>query len=706
MGFAMNSIVVEAIDQFSKHLDHVRDLADRNSATLGFLPFQAFRDFAARKQILIALDNDVLAGYLLYRIVQERNCAVIVHLCVEGQYRGKGITKQLFEELRKRTQALSGIRLRCRRDYEIANQVWRNLGFTPLSEMAGRSRTKQTTLTNWWYPHGHPTLFDRQDNRKSRIAIDANVFFDLIQTKGADREIAVLQSDWLTDEIELVVTPELWTEINRSANSKARDAHRNEAQRFERTIENRAEHDKAYANLLPLYPVQRDTRDESDLRQVAWAVADPDVAVFLTRDENLLSLASKIYDATGLSLMRPVDLILRVDEISRFEEYRNMRVAGTNIRKRRLLEGEPDKLARLFQNTNSEKLSDFKNQLRQLLVQRETHSGFVIETPANESLMMIFYDRSQGDCLNIPIFRITQSQVNKKLIKYMLLQIIGEASIEKRSFVTISDPALQDPVKECLQDDSFLYLEGTWTRISIAEASSATDVARRIADILSARPTLEPYYQLLLQSLESQGTPENASTVAEVERRFWPVKIIDSEIDNITIPIRAIWAYLWFDENLAVQTLFGAMQERAFNREGVYYSAAEPPPITLPARIVWYITKDEKVIGSQSLRACSRLDDIIVGTPKDLYRSFRHLGIWEWRNIQHLVRKDTKIEITAYRFSDTLLFPNPVRYSDWASITKAITGKRPPIQSPARMPGPVFSRVYRLGMMTEEDIDS
>jgi GNAT superfamily N-acetyltransferase len=107
-------IRIERISARSPHLQSVKNLADENSETLGFFPAGAFDEQASRGQILVALHGDrTCIAYLLYRVT--RNRAFIVHLCVDGPWRSKGIAKLLVDELVGRTSQYQGIGLWCRR---------------------------------------------------------------------------------------------------------------------------------------------------------------------------------------------------------------------------------------------------------------------------------------------------------------------------------------------------------------------------------------------------------------------------------------------------------------------------------------------------------------------------------------------------------------------------------------------------------------
>jgi hypothetical protein len=61
----------------------------------------------------------------------------------------------------------------------------------------------------------------------------------------------------------------------------------------------------------------------------------------------------------------------------------------------------------------------------------------------------------------------------------------------------------------------------------------------------------------------------------------------------------------------------------------------------------------------ESVRACSYLDEVVAGKPKELYQRFQRLGVYKFRDLENL-NPDKDGNIMAIRFSDIELFENPV----------------------------------------------
>ena len=145
---------VQHISERPDLLPAVIRLGRVHRATLGFLPDGAFEDHARKNQILVAVKEGELTGYILYRVSREK--ATVTHLCVSSEFRGDGVARALVNKLFDVTADLRGIGLQCRQDYE-ANAVWPKLGFHHVSSRPGRSQEGHL-LALWWFDHGKTDL--------------------------------------------------------------------------------------------------------------------------------------------------------------------------------------------------------------------------------------------------------------------------------------------------------------------------------------------------------------------------------------------------------------------------------------------------------------------------------------------------------------------------------------------------------------------
>jgi GNAT superfamily N-acetyltransferase len=203
-----------------KQCDAVFALYRGDSGTLGWMPKGAFAEGIMNRRLLVAIDQaGRFVGYLLYRVVGRR--ATIAHLCVSKEVRGKGVAASLVTALKEHTSELDGITLKCRNDFD-AHRFWPRMGFVAKGSARGRGADR-AELTVWHVDHGHPDLFSVEP-AKTRVVIDANVFFDLWAPDRPKREVSgALTEPWVEDTVELVLTPEIYNDIQRAGTAEERD---------------------------------------------------------------------------------------------------------------------------------------------------------------------------------------------------------------------------------------------------------------------------------------------------------------------------------------------------------------------------------------------------------------------------------------------------------------------------------------------------
>lgn len=699
---------IEAINHFSPHLNAVKALGKASAQTLGFFPEGAFEAYASRRGILVALDpDDHCLGYLLYR--ESRGHALIVHLCVAVAVRGQGVARHLLDHLCHVTRHLRGIRAECRRDFP-ADKMWPRLGFYALGERPGRAK-EGSTLTIWRLDHGNPDLFTsmaaEQLESKLLAAIDANIFFDLVDPTRPNREEAeALQADWLQAELELAVSDELWNEINRGHDEAQRRRSRADASRITRFQASRGAFDLAYQQLRPLFPALLSPNDESDLRHVARAVA-AEIRFFVTRDSGILERADALYTLVGISILRPSDLIVHLDELRREAAYQPARLAGTLMELRRVQSLEQASLASYFQADQVESRTDFERRLRRHLVALQTSHCLVALDEARTPLALMVYDTAITDVLNVTLFRVRKGLINTTLIRYGLRDALIRAMQEQRRVVLVTDPYLDQPSILALQEDGFVRGQTGWVKLTLAIADTASSLARHLNELGVVHQDIRPRLDQLVTVLSTSDAAQDVTLMAAVEHSLWPAKVIDAAIPTFLVPIQPRWAQELFDTELANQTLFGSLKRLTLNREGIYYRAHRPKVLTAPGRILWYVSQDktQRIQGTAAIRACSRLDEVVIGPPKALYRQFRRLGIYEWRHVLDAAGGNLEQPIMAVRFSNTELFSDPISLNELRLAYKTF-GKNPMLQGASHLhPPELFAELYRRGTRSRQGED-
>src|SRR6266516_3143452 len=96
-----------------------------------------------------------------------------------------------------------------------------------------------------------------------------------------------------------------------------------------------------------------------------------------------------------------------------------------------------------------------------------------------------------------------------------------------------------------------------------------------------------------------------AVAAAELERIWWPAKIIDSGLPTYLIPIQQAFSV----DLLGVPHSFLRHDALGLAREHVYYRSPKGLRMQAPARLLWYISGSGPGVAYQpGVVACSQLD--------------------------------------------------------------------------------------------------
>lgn len=685
------SVTTASIEWPSDQLEAVVALHRADSHRLGFFPRGAFEEHARARQILLATnERGEVLGYLLYRVAKQR--AMITHLCTAPAARDRGVARLLVEHLKRVSKPLTGIGLHCRQDYD-ARHVWAKFGFTAVHRRAGRGQDGHE-LTFWWFDHEHPDLFSRitnGDEQRERVVVDANVFFDLEGAEKRDREDSMaLLADWVQASIELCVTKELFNEIDRAPDKELREQNKAAVTRYSilKSDDNRFQ--ILCDELKSWFPKDAVPRDDSDLRQIAYAVAG-DASYFVTRDKALAERCEPLYERYGLQVLHPAELISSLDVLEREAQYRPARIAGSRLESRALKTEDVDLVVETFRDSAQEKASEFRKAVLHCLSKpREIEARFVLDRDQRPVLLGV-YDRTRLDLLDVAMLRSTDHSLAPTMVRNFLRATLEAATREKRSLVVVSDMGAGVSELEALIEFGFVEIAGKWVKTTLRLLGTFHALRTAVETATSTIPdeTLAEVSRLAIEAAETSDDPK---AVAMLEARFWPAKVTVSALPTFIVSIRAEWAQHFFDDDLASQFLFGTRDELLLGIEGVYYCSAKHRHLTAPARILWYVSKGNEGEGSMSIKACSRLEEVVIGKPKELFKRFRRLGVYQWKDVFQTAKKDLARDLLAFRFSMTERFSKPFPLDRLEALDI-----RHPLLSPRLISDAQFATIYSHG---------
>ena len=691
-------IKIEKLDVNSPSLSRVIELGDANSATLGFLPHAAFKQAARQGNILVAVAPDnYCVGYLLFRVVKTKQKVSITHLCVDSIYRGNGIARNLVDAIKDYSKDWSGISLSSRRDY-ATNTFWENTGFVAVGEKIGRGQDKMP-LTIYWYDFQHPNLFSLAHNhqiesKSAHAVLDANIVYTLHENPNHP-----LLADWLLDDVFLCITPEMFNEINRRKNDADRKLMRGYVRgNFPQIDYDNKKYEISYEIIKNSSSLNTSRpQNKSDLKQIAYAVAG-NAEFFVTEDEKLISnYSDNILTEFGLKIIRPDDLIIHLDEHMNSAKYQQNRLAGSSIKISRVTSGQSDLLAQTFQVQKSEKKVHFAKLLRQCLAEPHKFETNIVTTSTDELLALFVYSKTNTDVLEVPVLRVIDGMNLSALASHLIFRAVQTSIKNEKKLVNITDEHLSNDVLQGLDENSFSKQGDSWIKINIQGVFQLDQIETKLKSIKEDSPLSANLYPFLIDKLAKARQEESLQDLMELERFLWPMKIDHQNIPSFLTSILPDWAADLFDSTLGNQTLLGSDPDLILKMDNVYYRSARPKLPTNPSRILWYVTKKKQYQGDMSIRACSYVDEVIVGTPKDLFKKFSKLGVYNWQNVYDTAEKKADKKILAFRFSRTELFKRPIPLS----TLKEVLNRKSAPQSPVKLGLGQFEKLYRIG--TDED---
>ncbi|MHB9071728.1 MAG: GNAT family N-acetyltransferase [Sedimentisphaerales bacterium] len=684
-----------------KHLAQVQELWKQNANRLGFFPKGAFEEHKNKKLIIIAVDeNDCCQGYLLYRVT--KNKAAITHLCIDSRSRGRGIAKNLVEFLIQQTKHTAGIILKCREDYFDAH-IWEKFGFTYLAHSAGRGKEPKKLIT-WWRGNGEPDLFTatakKLKQEKISAVIDANILFgfdELINKNNSPT--LLLKESWLDDNVELFITPEIYNEILRNKNGLIPTKNKTPPQSFFQADCSILEHDRIFSELKTIFPEKSSSmQDTSDLKHIAWAIGFG-AEYFITNDENLilttLELLKEKYD---LKILRPGELIIKIDELLNKNNYEPSRFIGTTLKYSSAKSEEIDSLIGLFQNTYSEKKNEFRQKIHSIISVPKKYLLSVITENSHPIGIIAKSVPQKDDCeIEIPILRVINDIKGVTLAQQLVRDCIRYSIENQKSITRISDCSIHEHIKELLYKFGFFDSLEEYVKINLLYTMNSIQIAE---NILKQQPKIKIEYKSIKDwgdLFKDPNNPKNPIFVSSQENYLFPLKIKDGQIPCYLIPIQPKWAEELFEERMALSKLFGRKTELALNDTLVYYRSAKGPKIKFPARILWYVSGSENGYSKQ-VRACSLLEEVEVNKPKDLYRKYKRFGIYEWKNVYQTAKENTDNNIMVLKFTNTELLKKPIKLKRLKDIFQELL-QIYQMQQPQPIKSDVFIKIYEEGMI-------
>ena len=665
---------IDFIDSSHSLYPAVKRLGTKYKATLGFMPDGGFDDYAARRNIITASEGGELMGYLMFRVTGKYSKVTIVHLVVDGPYRGRGISTLLLNAVRDWAQEKGaiGMVLNCRKDYKNASSMWERFGFFAHDEHRSRSY-EENYLVTWWYDFHVKDLFSEiyESSTKVRAMMDLNIIAKL-RDKGQDvspkEDPMCLMQDWLMEETELCYSPEVYNEVLRDNNrSRAQRTREYVRDAFTEARFDNEEQKRIATKLLKILPGRTDN-DESDRKQVASCIA-AGIPYFITYDAEVIKKKDVIESNYEIQVYTPQEFLLEIDQLLHRGEYApSLLKAVRHHSVTKLSAAGLKKTVDKFLYTGAhEKKALFENTVNECL-----NCGGELWTMNSQGEDVAFYGWSDnGERRTIHFLRILDGPLSNSLFCQIVTNCLQECVAVKR--------------KQMVLKERFLKLEQRAILLRLGFQTDEGDFVKWIRNEIVMRRDVAP-------------DEDCVEELVQVELKYYPLKIRDLEIPTYIIPIKDVWAGQLFDNVISSEDIFGADPTKLWYYENVYYRSRLPLSEVAPSRILWYVCKRKKSgIHSMMVVGSSYLTEVHTGKAKELFRQFKHYGIYEWRDLDKLRKGENDKDIKVLKFSHTELFDRAVSYDRVQEVLKRHGYGEFNFNSPLKVKKEVFFEIYEEG---------
>ncbi|MGD1932349.1 MAG: hypothetical protein ACFB12_25930 [Leptolyngbyaceae cyanobacterium] len=159
----------------------------------------------------------------------------------------------------------------------------------------------------------------------------------------------------------------------------------------------------------------------------------------------------------------------------------------------------------------------------------------------------------------------------------------------------IEDYFIADFVKEILELDKFFSEGQKYVKFVLNKMIKTFEFTDELQNLSGFLDELGMKLSVKIGNFNASDKNifQNPIIAADIEKSFYPLKVVDANLPSYIIPIRPGWAEEFVDEKLANLLLFGAKRDLMMRREMVYYRASKPKILEAPARILWYVSKSQ-----------------------------------------------------------------------------------------------------------------
>lgn len=625
----------------AQEFDTVIQLHRDSKNTLGHLPFAAFKAAGNKGQLVLGLIDNKIAGYVLFSTPRQ-HLIKLVHVCVSKAARRSGLARAMVNSVIDSNPARTMITAHCRADYRI-DEFWRSLDMVPIGQRPGRAKAG-SKLTIWTRAIGQLDLFERAvyDSVKPKAVLDSNVVIDLYSSSALKRpareESLGLEADWLIDEVELTISPEVVSDISRLQPEEERNQVRESLASLVtlRREEGMRELASELLQRMPDWLTSKDNSLARDVKHLADAIL-AGAEFFVTRDANLIKACSTwIESKFGVEVLRPVDLIQRLMPPEPPFRFRSQQLEAVGLRWEKVSSVSKRLEEAFVERTSNEQGKAFRTTLRAIL-SRPTEIRLDALVDENSHLWALLATEQRDESLIVPTLRVGNGALGETIAFQLIRHLRSRALDQEANSIFVTDQALSPTLKVALHVDGFT---GHPPNVNLS----------------------------WLASREAAATAITPTEVSEYERANWPQVILERDVPVYVIPIQPKYARELIGYN---DTLLNIREKRVlgFARQVVYF-ATPRRNLEVPSRVLWYVSKDPKALEASAIRSIVAHSWVVEARTLQVetaIEQYRAIGILRTREINSYARNG---KVAALRVEDTQLLEKPIDRATFDYILK------------------------------------
>lgn len=514
------------------HLDNIIKLWQKNRATLGLMPQNAFRECIKKRWILVSCnESDDVVAYLQFRFTNRTQTISIVHLCVAEELRGNNIAKELLDELIKLYQnKVVGIKLSCRSDYIEAIKFWQKYNFQPKHKRASRGSDPNIELITWWYSFGKIDLFSSLVSDKITAVLDFNIISklrdnDLNSTNF--NEVEVLNTGWVLEEVDFIITSETVSEIFRDTDRTRNEQSRSYIKSFSELNLNKGEINRVEKTLIQLFPGKSENAI-SDRRQLAETILS-ETPYFITLDDEILKKADLLNEQFGLKVFTPNNFVRELDELKNSINYHPAQLSAENFSINRLSTKDYGKL-NCFIYTPKENRKDLDNKVNHI----HNRNGELLVIKNRDEMISLVGHYIDGNFLVVDLLRLIKHPLTVTVLIQNIFDIINYASSKAVPYISLSDHCLQQFDRSVFEQFGFFFINNSYLKSASNKILNIEDTSKFFDEVCTRIPSLR---DLTTQNMSISIAP-NLWQLYFLEKKLWPLKINCDLIPTYIVPIK------------------------------------------------------------------------------------------------------------------------------------------------------------------------